>query len=73
MTFNPLLARLLTFPRMTSFVFLKRDQFTRVPVPTIAAINGHCFAGGFMLALTCDYRVMTDGSSRRAWLCMNEV
>lgn len=42
-------------------------------VPTIAAINGHCFAGGFMLALCCDYRVMTDGSRRRAWLCMNEV
>ncbi|KAJ7593457.1 ClpP/crotonase-like domain-containing protein [Mycena floridula] len=43
------------------------------PIPTIAAINGHCFAGGFMLSLTCDYRVMTDGSSRNAWLCMNEI
>ncbi|KAK2460907.1 hypothetical protein APHAL10511_007377 [Amanita phalloides] len=55
-TFNPLLARLLTFP-----------------LPIIAAINGHCFAGAFLLSLTCDYRVMTDGSQRRAWLCMNEV
>lgn len=26
-----------------------------------------------MLSLVCDYRVMTDGSSRNAWLCMNEV
>ncbi|EDR08437.1 uncharacterized protein LACBIDRAFT_297096 [Laccaria bicolor S238N-H82] len=43
------------------------------PIPTIAAINGHCFAGGFMLSLACDYRVMTDGSKRNAWLCMNEV
>ncbi|KAF5327535.1 hypothetical protein D9619_004364 [Psilocybe cf. subviscida] len=43
------------------------------PIPTIAAINGHCFAGGFMLSLCCDYRVMTDGSARNAWLCMNEV
>lgn len=43
------------------------------PIPTIAAINGHCFAAGMMLALACDYRVMTDGSRRRAWLCMNEV
>ncbi|KAG5351570.1 hypothetical protein C0989_005786 [Termitomyces sp. Mn162] len=43
------------------------------PVPTIAAINGHCYAGGFMLSLVCDYRVMTDGSKRNAWMCMNEV
>jgi len=43
------------------------------PIPTIAAINGHCFAGGMLLALTCDYRVMTDGSKRNAWMCMNEV
>lgn len=55
-TFNPLLARLLTFP-----------------LPIIAAINGHCFAGGMMLSLACDYRVMTDGTKRRAWMCMNEV
>ena len=26
-----------------------------------------------MLSLACDYRVMTDGSSRNAWLSMNEV
>ncbi|KAL4062848.1 ClpP/crotonase-like domain-containing protein [Scleroderma yunnanense] len=43
------------------------------PIPTIAAINGHCFAAGMMLALACDYRVMTDGSRKRAWVCMNEV
>ncbi|PSR88974.1 hypothetical protein PHLCEN_2v4936 [Hermanssonia centrifuga] len=43
------------------------------PIPTVAAINGHCFAGGMMLSLSCDYRVMTDGSTRNAWMCMNEV
>jgi len=43
------------------------------PIPTVAAINGHCYAGGLMLSLVCDYRVMVDGSSRNAWLCMNEV
>ncbi|KAG1747110.1 ClpP/crotonase-like domain-containing protein [Suillus paluster] len=43
------------------------------PIPTIAAINGHAFAAGMMLSLACDYRVMTDGSRRRAWMCMNEI
>ena len=42
-------------------------------VPTVAAINGHCFAGGMIFALCCDYRVMTDGERRNAWMCMNEV
>lgn len=51
--------------------FLKR--LLLFPIPTIAAINGHCFAGGMMLSLACDYRVMTDGSKRNAWMCMNEV
>lgn len=23
--------------------------------------------------MACDYRVMTDGSKRNAWMCMNEV
>lgn len=26
-----------------------------------------------MLALCCDYRVMTDGEKRNSWMCMNEV
>ncbi|CAI2167823.1 11173_t:CDS:10 [Funneliformis geosporum] len=40
------------------------------PIPTVAAINGHAFAGGFMFALAHDYRVMR---SDRGFLCMNEV
>ncbi|GBB88577.1 hypothetical protein RclHR1_15100004 [Rhizophagus clarus] len=40
------------------------------PIPTVAAINGHAFAGGFMLALAHDYRVMRND---RGFLCMNEV
>ncbi|KAJ7650663.1 ClpP/crotonase-like domain-containing protein [Roridomyces roridus] len=49
------------------------ERLLKFPIPTICAINGHCFAGGFMLSLACDYRVMIDGSKRNAWLCMNEV
>lgn len=41
----------------------------RFPRPTVAAINGHAYAGGLLTALTCDYRLAADG----ARFCMNEV
>jgi enoyl-CoA hydratase/carnithine racemase len=40
------------------------------PIPIIAAITGHCAAGGTSLALFCDYRVMARGEFR---VGMNEV
>ncbi|KAF8529807.1 ClpP/crotonase-like domain-containing protein [Gautieria morchelliformis] len=43
------------------------------PIPTVAAINGHVFAAGFIVALACDYRVITSDKKRRVWGCMNEV
>jgi len=58
------------FPETFNPLLVRVMEF---PIPTIAAINGHCFAAGLSLAMACDYRVMTDGSKRNAWLCMNEV
>ena len=40
------------------------------PSYVIAAINGHAFAGGAMLSLTADYRIMR---SDRGYWCLNEV
>lgn len=33
------------------------------PLVTVAAINGHAFAGGMILAFCCDYRVITGGKA----------
>ncbi|GAB2818390.1 enoyl-CoA hydratase-related protein [Actinocorallia aurea] len=39
-------------------------------LPTVAAVNGHAFAGGGMLALSHDYTVMR---ADRGWFCLPEV
>lgn len=40
------------------------------PVPTVAAVNGHGFGAGFMMALCHDLRVMRVD---RGYLCANEL
>ncbi|TAL96657.1 MAG: enoyl-CoA hydratase/isomerase family protein [Rhodanobacter sp.] len=42
----------------------------RAPIPMVAAITGHSPAGGAVLALFCDYRVMAEGPYR---IGLNEV
>ena len=45
------------------------DLYT-FPKPTIAAITGHAIAGGCILALCCDYRIISEG---RKLMGLNEI
>lgn len=40
------------------------------PMPTVALVNGHAFAAGFMLAMMHDYRIMNP---HKGYLCLNEL
>ena len=59
--------------RMGEYVHRVQEVFVRLlslPLPTVAAVNGHAFAGGGMLALSHDFVVMR---SDRGWFCLPEV
>lgn len=46
------------------------EAIARSPVPVVAALTGHSAAGGSILALFCDYRIMARGEFR---IGLNEV
>lgn len=46
-------------------------RFSQLPQVTVAAINGACLGGGCELAISCDYRVMSD--SPKATIGLPEV
>ena len=46
------------------------EALARSPIPTAAAITGHAPAGGTVLAVFCDWRVMADGDFK---IGLNEV
>ncbi|CAG8230073.1 unnamed protein product [Penicillium olsonii] len=45
-------------------------RFLTYPMPTVCLLNGHAFAGGFMLAMYHDYRIMNPD---RGFVCVNEL
>lgn len=54
---------------LTKFTDFYRDLFL-FPKPVVAALNGHTMAGGCMIAIACDYRVMVAGKAR---IALNEI
>jgi enoyl-CoA hydratase len=47
-------------PLLSTFV---RALFT-LPVPVVAAVNGHAIAGGGVMTFAADYRLMAEGNGR---------
>ncbi|MFA5182484.1 MAG: enoyl-CoA hydratase-related protein [Syntrophales bacterium] len=54
---------------LTKFTDFYGDVFL-YPKPVIAALNGHTMAGGCMIAIACDYRIMVSGKAK---MSLNEI
>jgi enoyl-CoA hydratase/carnithine racemase len=60
-------------PRASALLLAVHDLFAQVlaaGVPTVAAIQGHCYAAGAMLALAHDIRIMRED---RGYFCLPEI
>jgi enoyl-CoA hydratase len=60
-------------PQMAAFVDAFEGMYRRLlafPLPVVAAVNGHALAGGCILAMSCDVRVMANGAFQ---IGVNEV
>jgi enoyl-CoA hydratase/carnithine racemase len=61
-------------PSMQRFVALVEELMARIydyEGPTVACVNGHAIAGGCVITICCDHRVMTTDD--RARIGLNEV
>lgn len=61
------------FPAISKWLYRNSEVFKALlmaPVPTIAAITGHAFGNGAMLAGACDFRFMRGD---RGYFCFPEV
>ena len=57
-------------PQFVKSVLKFLGRLMAFPIPTVAAINGHVFAAGAMMALAHDFRVMR---ADRGFFCLPEV
>ena len=65
----------LSYSKESFSKFLKRftglyTYLFTYPKPVVAALNGHAIAGGCMLGLACDYRIMVSGKAK---ISLNEI
>lgn len=62
-----------TKPNFMRFLYKFTDLYTEIftyPKPVVGALNGHTVAGGCMLALACDERIMASGKAK---IALNEI
>ncbi|KAF9950186.1 dodecenoyl-CoA isomerase [Modicella reniformis] len=61
----------LAVPNFVEDIFMPMlNKILLFTIPTVACVNGHAFAGGMLMAMAHDYRVMR---ADRGFMCMNEI